>query len=69
MVVVKLQFWVLLGGTIFAWYNFLSEFISWKQGKKCKVGCPVNAKNPFLTPCFGGAVFFTIALVLNILGK
>lgn len=67
MNIVNIQFYVLLGGTIFAWYNFLSEYIAWKQGKKCKRGCPVNAKNPFMTPCFGGAVFFTIAFILNIL--
>ncbi len=67
MSVFKLQFFVLLGGTLFAWYNFISEFIAWRKGEKCKTGCPTNVKNPFLSPCFGGAVFFTIALILNIL--
>jgi hypothetical protein len=64
---VLIQFWVLLGGTLFAWYNFASEFIAWRKGKKCKRGCPVNVANPFLSPCLGGAVFFTIAFILNIL--
>jgi hypothetical protein len=67
MSIVKLQFYVLLVGTLFAWYNFVVEFIAWRKGKKCKVGCPTNVKNPFLSPCFGGAVFFTIAFILNIL--
>jgi hypothetical protein len=67
MSVVWIQFYVLLGGTAFAWYNFISEFIAWTKGKKCKTGCPVNVKNPFLTPCFGGAIFFTIAFILNLL--
>ena len=67
MPVVKIQFFVLLGGTVFAWYNFLSEYFAWKKGKQCKGGCPTNAKSPFLTPCFGGAVFFTVAFILNLL--
>jgi hypothetical protein len=64
---ILIQFWVLLGGTLFAWYTFASEFMAWKKGKKCKTGCPVNIKSPFLSPCLGGAVFFTIAFILNIL--
>lgn len=69
MDIVLIQFWVLLGGTLFAWFNFVSELLLWKKGKvKCKSGrCSIKAGNPFLTPCFGGAVFFTIAFVLNLL--
>ncbi len=67
MNIIKLQFFVLLGGTAFAWYNFLSEYFYWKTHKKCKSGCPINPKNPFLSACFGGAVFFTIAFILNLL--
>lgn len=67
MTILKLQFFVLLAGTAFAWYNFGAEYINWSRGKKCKTGCPVNVKNPFLSPCFGGAVFFSIAFLLNIL--
>lgn len=65
MDLIKLQFFILLGGTAFAWFNTAREFIAWSNGKKCKTGCPVDAKNPFLTPCFWGAVFFTVALLLN----
>jgi hypothetical protein len=66
---VQIQFWVLLIGTIFAWYNTSLEIIDWSRGKKCKRGCPVNAKNPFLSPCIYGALFFTAAFVLNLLIK
>jgi len=61
------EFMVLLGGTVFAWYNFALEFINWTNGKVCTTGCSVDLTNPFLSKCFFGAVFFTIALVLNII--
>lgn len=69
MDIVLIQFWVLLGGTLFAWFNFGSELLNWKKGKiKCKRGrCTIKASNPFITPCFGGAVFFTVAFFLNLL--
>lgn len=67
MTIAWIQFGVLLGGTLFAWYNFAREFLAWRKGKKCPPGtCPVEAVNPFLSPCFGGAVFFTIAFILNL---
>jgi len=65
--IVKIQFWVLLAGTLFAWSNFGYELINWRKGKKCKTGCSQNLKNPFFSPCFGGAIFFTIAFILNLL--
>jgi hypothetical protein len=62
-----IQFTILLGGTLFAWYNFTRELIDWLASRPCTVGCPAfAAANPFLTPCFYGAVFFAIALALNI---
>lgn len=67
MSIIRLQFFVLLAGTAFAWYNVMREFVTWYEGKKCKTGCPNNIKNPFLSPCFGGAIFFSIAFILNIL--
>jgi hypothetical protein len=66
---IKYQFYVLLLGTLFAWTNFLVELYSWIKDITCPVGCPVNSLNPFFTPCFGGAVFFSIALVFSILIK
>lgn len=64
--IIMYQFFVLLVGTLFAWGNFIHEFVSWKKGKVC-VTCAENGKivNPFLTPCFYGAIFFAIAFVLS----
>ncbi|HRY63601.1 MAG TPA: hypothetical protein P5267_03315 [Patescibacteria group bacterium] len=61
------QFVVLLCGTVFAWFNFGRELYAWVDNRTCTLGCPGNATNPFLTPCFGGAIFFTIAFVLSII--
>lgn len=63
---IKIQFFVLLAGTLFAWSVFSIELYSWIKDITCPVGCPVNSPNPFLTPCFGGATFFLIALILSI---
>jgi hypothetical protein len=60
------QFFVLLVGTLFAWYNFIVEWIAYSKSASCTIGCTAGT-NPFLSPCFGGAVFFTIALVLNLI--
>lgn len=60
------QFVVLLAGTIFAWGNFIYELSSWLKIGTCQTGCAVGATNPFLTPCFFGALFFTLALVISI---
>jgi hypothetical protein len=61
------QFVVLLVGTVFAWVNFARELISWLNNRACDLGCPVAPlTNPFLTPCFYGALFFTIALALSL---
>jgi len=65
---VLIQFVVLLAGAIFAWVNFFLELADWLNHRACTIGCPVTQiKNPFFTPCFWGAVFFTVAFVLNIL--
>lgn len=61
------QFVVLLGGTLFAWFNFSRELIPWLNQGTCDIGCGVGVSNPFLSPCFFGAVFFTIAFILNII--
>jgi len=58
------QFVVLLFGTLFAWSNFGWELYNWIKDKACTTGCAVGV-NPFLTPCFYGAVFFTVAFILS----
>jgi len=61
------QFAILLAGTLFAWINFAIELSDWLQKRACTTGCAIGLVNPFLTPCFYGAVFFAIAFVLSIL--
>lgn len=58
------EFIVLLCGTVFAWSNFGKELYNYLQHKACTTGCAVGL-NPFYTPCFYGAVFFTIAFTLS----
>ena len=62
---IKTQFFVLLLGTVFAWGNFGVELNNWLNDKACTTGWAVGA-NPFVTPCFFGALFFTLAFVLSI---
>ncbi|MDD4289920.1 MAG: hypothetical protein PHH83_01430 [Patescibacteria group bacterium] len=76
---IVIEFIILLCGTIFAWGNFIFELISYINNKPCKTGCSANFNqffeveqtqtltNPFLTSCFYGAIFFTIALFIIIL--
>jgi len=61
------EFWVLLLGTLFAWGNFARELYAWLQTGSCAdVSCSLTAPvNPFLTPCFFGALFFTVAFILS----
>ena len=59
------EFVVLLLGTLFAWGNFLSELLSWINGRKCETGCIIGLTNPFFTPYFYGALFFTLAFILS----
>ena len=60
------QFWVLLAGTLFAWTNFTIELVSWIGKTKNEFSCSPGevATNPFLTPCFYGALVFTVAFVI-----
>jgi hypothetical protein len=61
------QFILLLGGLIFAWTNFTIELVDWLNKKACTTGCSVGLKNPFLTPCFYGALGFLAAFILSVL--
>lgn len=66
--VVIIQLIVLSAGTIFAWVNFSLELADWLNQKGCQLGCSLEpTTNPFFTPCFFGALFFSAALILNIL--
>lgn len=65
--IIKIQFWVLLVGTVFAWVNFMVELMDWINKRECSTGCAVGLVNPFLTPCFYGAIFFLAAFLLSAL--
>ncbi len=56
---------ILLVGTLFAWTNFAIEMVDWLNARACSTGCVVGLVNPFLTPCFYGAVFFLIAFIIS----
>lgn len=62
--IILTQFIILLAGTIFAWYNFFVELTVWLGKSACQTGC-VPGANPFLAPCFYGAIFFTLAFILS----
>ncbi|MFC1678540.1 hypothetical protein ACFLZ9_02245 [Patescibacteria group bacterium] len=66
---IKTQFFILLIGTVFAWSNFTLELFAWLNNKACETGCSATGQvvNPFLTPCFYGALFFTLAFILSLL--
>lgn len=72
---ITVQFWVLLIGTIFAWANFIYEFVVWLGGKTSPIACnPLVGEaegvvNPFLTPCFYGAIMFLVAFILVVIIK
>ncbi len=56
-----LNFIILLSGTGYAWYNWILVL----QGK-CKT-CSVGVhEKPYTSKCFVGAIFFTVALLVNI---
>ncbi|MFA5413506.1 MAG: hypothetical protein WC348_03125 [Patescibacteria group bacterium] len=60
------QFVVLLLGTLFAWGNFAYELYNWLNARTCTLGCPTYfSPNPFLTPCFFGALFFATAFIFS----
>jgi hypothetical protein len=59
------QFILLLAGMIFAWGNFSLELWNWLNKQACTTGCSAGLANPFLTPCFYGAIFFLLAFILS----
>jgi hypothetical protein len=64
---ILIQFYILLVGTVFAWGNFGYEVYNYLNQQTCAFGCSVGLKYPVLTPCFYGAIFFAIALILSII--
>lgn len=64
---IKAEFILLLVGTLFAWTNFAIEFINWINKQACTTGCAVGLVNPFLTPCFYGALMFLASFIISAL--
>ncbi len=64
--IITTQFIILLIGTFFAWGNFIYELVNWLDKRACTFGCTQGLVNPFLTPCFYGALFFLAAFILSI---
>lgn len=65
--IIVAQFVILLAGTLFAWTNFTIELIDWLNKRACSTGCAVGLVNPFITPCFYGALVFALAFVLSVI--
>lgn len=59
--------WFTSAGAIFAWYNVAKEFVAYYQaGPGLAIGCSATPiTNPFLTPCFTGAVIFLLTAILS----
>jgi hypothetical protein len=62
-----LQFVVLAVGVIFAWTNFAIELRTYLRGVINPYVCTQGVVNPFLTPCFYGALVFTGAFTVSLL--
>ena len=58
---------LLIGCTIFAWYNNYSTMYTYFfDNKEIFIGCTGKLiQNPFTTPCFIGASIFTVALLIS----
>ncbi len=59
IIALYIQLAILIGGSLFAWINFIKVIY-----KKCEA-CGTGGK-AFDSKCFTGAIFFTLALALNI---
>ena len=64
----KIRFlnFLLIGGTAFAWSNFLYEaYKFYLPSNTNKIGCSgIEIVNIFNTPCFYGAVIYLISLII-----
>jgi len=59
------EFILLLLGTLFAWTNFIIELVDWLNARACSTGCAVGIVNPFITPCFYGALMFLATFIIS----
>jgi hypothetical protein len=63
--------YILFGGTIFAWGNFLFEaYKFYLPTNTTKIGCSgIEVVSIFNTPCFYGALIYLISLIIFINSK
>ena len=60
-------YYLLTGGTIFAWSNFSYEIYKFYFTTGPKTSCSgIPTSTPFNTPCFYGAVIYLLALSTNL---
>ncbi len=67
--IIKIQFFILLIGSVFSWTNFINELFAWLNKQACENNCLATGEvvNPFLSDSFYSALFFALALILNLL--
>jgi len=59
--------WLLLVGVVFALSNFGLQLMKFYSGSGEQVSCSgVLISNPFMTPCFFGAMFFLISFIVSV---
>lgn len=59
--ILQVEFVILFLGTAYAWYNWYLVLVG-----RCET-CSVSVHDkPFTSKCFVGAIFFTLALVVNV---
>ena len=63
----KYLFWFMIGGTIFAWGNFIPQLIEFVRADMQPIlGCSGQVTtNPFTTACFIGSAIFLLALIIS----
>lgn len=58
---------ITLAGTLFAWTNFGLEMYNYVCEIEGSFTCNPSLVNPIYTPCFYGAIVFTISFIVSIL--
>ena len=62
----KPLYFLIIGGTIFAWSNFAYEVYKFYASTGVKTSCAgIITDNVFTTPCFYGAVIYLLALITS----
>ncbi len=62
----KILVFLLLGGTIFGWVNFIIELCNFYIFKNPTSCSGASTQSPFITPCFYGSVIYLLSLMVSI---